>query len=128
MAFSENNVMNTQTQNTIAHNSEINTTHLGTAKDWNLSEGEWLKYLMLMRGPSGHYYEHLSPPQVLGINAEDSDDMRHFAEVAVKQDHDKLERELKFNAAFHEAAARLYSSEPIIKPFDLRPFTPIPKN
>lgn len=127
IAFSENNVLNTQTRNTLSQNSEITTTHLGTAKNWELSDKEWNRYLTLMQGPSGHYYERLSPPEVLGINSDIPEDIRHFAEVSAKQEHDKLERELKFNAAFHEAAARLYSAEPIIKPFDIGPFTPIPR-
>jgi integrating conjugative element protein (TIGR03759 family) len=81
-----------------------------------------------MQGLSGHYYSQLSPPEVLGINAETADELQHYAEVSVKIEHDKLERELRFNVAFHEAATRLYASEPIIKPFDYTPFTPIPKN
>jgi integrating conjugative element protein (TIGR03759 family) len=81
-----------------------------------------------MRGYSGHYYEKLSPVEVLGINAETEEDMRHFAEISAKQEHDKLERELKFNGAFHEAPSRLFSGEQILKSFDLAPFKPILHN
>jgi integrating conjugative element protein (TIGR03759 family) len=127
-AFASNDVVNTQTQNTVSQNTTVNTSHIGTAKDWDLSDPEWHQYMILMDGSSEHYYKNLSPPEVLGINANNDEELRHYAEVAAKLEHDKLERELRFNAAFHEAATRLYSAEPIIKPFDYTPFTPIPKN
>lgn len=118
------NIVNTHTQNTISQDTLVISTQ-SLAKDWDLTETEWIQYVTLMKGYSGHYYQKLSPTEVLGINAETDEDMRHFAEIAAKQEHDKLERELKFNTAFHEAAARLYAGEQIIKPFDLTPFTPI---
>jgi integrating conjugative element protein (TIGR03759 family) len=126
--FAGNDVENTQTQNTVSQNTLINTTHIGTAKDWSLTDSEWSQYLNLMQGFSGHYYNQLSPPEVLGINAETAEELRHYAEVSAKLEHDKLEHEIRFNLAFHEAATRLYTTEPIIKPFDYTPFTPIPKN
>ena len=127
-AFASNDVINTQTQNTISQNTTVSANHIGTAKDWQLTEIEWNQYLTLMQGPSGHYYANLSPPEVLGINVDTAEELRHYAEVAAKLEHDKLERELRFNTAFNAAATRLYSTEPIIKPFDYTPFTPIPKN
>ncbi len=126
-AFAADGVENTKTQNTVTQNTEINKPPAGIAKDWDLNETEWNQYLNLMHGPSGHYYANLSPPEILGIKAETNEELRHYAEIAAKLEHDKLERELRFNTAFHEAAARLYSAEPLIKPFDYTPFTPIPK-
>lgn len=127
-SFASNDVINTQTKNTISQNTIVRVNHIGTAKDWTLTDLEWKQYLNLMQGPSGHYYKNLSPPEVLGIHANSTEDMHHFAEIAAKLEHDKLERELRFNAAFHEAAARLYSTEPLIQPFNYALFTPIPKN
>ena len=123
-----NDVINTQTQNTISQNSTINTSHIGTAKDWQLTGEEWSRYLSLMQGSDGYYYKNLSPPEVLGINADNAEELNHYAEISAKFQHDKLERELRFNAAFHDAAARLYSMEPLVKPFDYTPFTPISKD
>jgi integrating conjugative element protein (TIGR03759 family) len=126
--FAANDVENTKTLNTVSQNSVINTTHVGTAKDWDLTDTEWGQYLSFMQGFSGHYYKQLSPPEVLGINASTAEELRHYSEISAKLEHDKLERELRFNAAFHDAATRLYVTEPIVKPFDYAPFTPIPKN
>lgn len=123
-AFSDD-VINTAVQNTVTRNTEIAREQ---AKEWGLTENEWKQYMQLMQGPSGHYYEKLTPAEVLGINADNMEDMRKYAEISAKQEHDKLERELKFNAAFHEAAAKLYAEEPLIRPFDLTPYTPIPKD
>ncbi|MCD6040305.1 MAG: family integrating conjugative element protein [Gammaproteobacteria bacterium] len=127
-AFASNDVINTRIKNTISQNTTVNVSHVGTAKDWALTDKEWSQYINLMQGLSGHYYKNLSPPEVLGIHAESMDERRHFAEIAATLEHDKLERELRFNAAFHEAAKRLYSTEPMIESFDYTPFTPIPKN
>ncbi len=127
-SYAFNDVVNTQTHNTVTQNTMVHTSQIGTAKDWQLTDTEWNQYLNLMHGPSGHYYKNLSPPEVLGINVERAEELRHYAEISAKLEHDKLERELRFNEAFHEAAARLYSTEPIIRPFDYSPFTPIPKN
>lgn len=126
--FSSDDVINTKIQNTLSKNTEINSSQLNKAQDWQLTEVEWHHYLNLMQGTSGHYYKQLSPPEVLGINADSPEEIHHFAEISAQLEHDKLDRELKFNKAFHEAAARLYASEQIIKPFDLTPFTPIPKS
>jgi integrating conjugative element protein (TIGR03759 family) len=126
-AMAANDVLNTQTENTVSQNTIINSTHLGTAKDWNLTDVEWIKYLNLMQGPSGLYYKKLSPPEVLGIDAETKEELQYYAQIAAKLEHDKLERELRFNAAFHDAAAGIYTLEPIIHPFDYTPFLPIAK-
>ena len=53
--------------------------------------------------------------------------MRHFAEIHAKLEHDRIEREIKFNNAFHDAAMKLYPDEPIFKPFDMSAYTPHPK-
>jgi len=119
-AVATNDVFNTQTKN-----SMVSTTIVSQA--WDLTDTEWNQYEKLMQGPSGHYYTQLTPPAVLGIFAESKDDLQHYAEIAAKFEHDKLERELRFNAAFHDAAAKLYANEPIVQPFDYARFTPIPK-
>lgn len=129
LAFATNNdVINTQTQNTVSRNSIVSTSQIGTAKEWQLTDEEWFHYLSLMNGFNGHYYKNLSPPEVLGINANDQEELNHFAEISAKLQHDKLERELRFDAAFHDAAKRIYATEPLIKPFDFAPFTPMTKD
>lgn len=120
-------VINTMTQNTISQNTAITSSILGKPSDWSLNESEWKHYLSLMEGPNGRYYPALTPIEILGINATNLEDLKHFAELAAKQEHAKIERELRFNAAFQEAAKRLYAEEPIIRPFDISPYSPVSK-
>ncbi|MEO8402580.1 MAG: TIGR03759 family integrating conjugative element protein [Gammaproteobacteria bacterium] len=121
----ENDVSNTMTKNTTTQNTISESGITGSAQSWNLTEKEWNQYLTLMKGENGLYYRHLTPPSVLGINAENPEDLKHFAEIHAKQEHAKIEHELRYNIAFHEAAKRLYPDEPVIKPFDLTPYTPV---
>ncbi len=121
VAFSDDTVSNTITQNTVDSNSIV-----GTATDWNLTDVEWKKYISLMQGIYGKYYAHLTPPEVLGNSADNDEDRRHYAEVAVQLEHEKISRELAFNREYTQAAERLYPNEPLIKSFDFTPYTPIP--
>lgn len=124
--FAASDVINTITENSISQNTVETSSGADYAHEWGLTETEWVKYKLLMQGVNGRYYAHLTPSEVLGINAETSNDLKHFAELAAKQEHEKIEKELRFNVAFHTAAKRLYANEPIIRPFDLTPYTPVP--
>lgn len=120
-------VSNTIEDTTRVQNTTINSTTLGNAQDWGLSAPEWDQYQKLMRGPNGLWYPKLSPPEVLGLNAQTAQDQKHFAEVVARTEHDKLARELSFDYAIHQALLRLYPTEPIIRSFDMSAFSPIPK-
>jgi integrating conjugative element protein (TIGR03759 family) len=123
-SYGANSVDNSVEANSKEFNSTVITSKPVNAQDWNLSVSEWQEYLKLMQGPSGHYYQHMTPPEVLGINAETDRDLKHYAEVSAKQEHEKVEKELRFDHAFQEAAKRLYANEPIIRDFDYTPFSP----
>lgn len=114
--------------NAIASSQEqsiaVKNTLIGTAQDWGLSPEEWQQYQSLMSGPAGKWYPQLTPAEVLGMYADNDQDEKHFAELAAKEEHDKIARELSFNNAFHEAILKLYSNEPVIKDFDMSAFNP----
>lgn len=122
-AFANNDVINSTVKNTLNQTTIIDSTEI--YQTWNLTSTEWNQYLKLMQGPSGRYYSQLTPPEILGISAENNQERKHFAEIAAKLEHDKLQREFLFNAAFHQAAEKLYANEPLIQPFDYSRFTPI---
>jgi integrating conjugative element protein (TIGR03759 family) len=108
-AFAED-VNNTTPQNTTVNNTaEIN------PQIWGLTAEEWHQYQTLMQ---------LTPPAILGLNAQTPQEQQHFAAIVAKEEHDKLARELSFNNAVYQAMQRLYANEPVIKPFDLSPFNP----
>ena len=118
-------VANTQEESTQIISTQNKTTVNGTAQDWGLTEAEWQDYVRLMQGADGLWYAHLSPPSVLGMQAERLEEQQHFAEIVAKQEHDKVARELAFNNAVWLAMRRLYPDEPMIKDFDKTPFNPI---
>ncbi len=118
-------VENSHEQSTVIENSTDKTSVIGSAKDWSLSDTEWMQYQKLMQGPAGLWYRDLSPPAVLGMHADNSEDSKHFAEVYAKQEHKKVERELDFNKEAFKAMQRLYPDEPMLKPFDITPFNPM---
>jgi integrating conjugative element protein (TIGR03759 family) len=118
-------VENSQEETSIVQSSTDKTSLSGNAKDWNLTDSEWTQYHKIMQGSAGFWYRQLPPPAVLDMYTDDSEDTKHFAEVYAKQEHQKVERELAFNKAAFQAAKRLYPNEPMINPFDMRPFNPI---
>ncbi len=124
--FASNDVINTTTANTITHNTNEVTSLENPAEAWGLTVTEWKRYNALMQGRNAQDYAKLTPPEVLGIDATSAEELAHFAALAAKQEHDKIERELRFNAAFYLAAKQLYANEPLVRPFDLTPYTPVP--
>jgi len=123
---------NTKIVNTAPLNAEVNNTKTQNAENtadqaqnWDLTLEEWQHYLKLMQGKNGHWYPQLTPPQILGLNADNQEDQKHFAEIVAKQEHDKLARELAFNNAVYQAMQKLYVHEPMVKPFDLSSYNPI---
>lgn len=81
-----------------------------------------------MQGPAGKWYEQLTPTEVLGLYADSPQDQQHFAELAAKEQHDKIAREIAFNNAFTVAMQKLYAHEPVIKDFDMSAFNPMKKS
>ena len=116
---------NTRIASTEEQNTTINSTTAGNPQDWGLTTDEWTRYQQLMQGPNGHWYPNLTPPAVLGLNAQTNQDQQHFADIVAREEHDKLARELAFDNAVHQAVLRLYSNEPVIRSFNLSPFNPI---
>ena len=86
---------------------------------WGLTSAEWLRYQTLMKGRDGLWYAKLTPPAVLGLNANTSPELQYFARKVAREEHDKLARELAFNQAVYQAMRELYPNEPLITPFDL---------
>lgn len=116
----QNNVNNTHEDSIQVQNNGLN-----NSKEWNLTPDEYLKYQNLMKGKSGLWYQQLTPASVLGLNADNPQDQKHFAELVAKEEHDRLANELKFDNLVHDALLRLYPQEPIIKAFDMSAYNPI---
>src|SRR6267143_1259827 len=75
-------VVNSQEITTQVETTQIKNTILGTARDWSLTDSEWQRYQLLMQGPNHLWYPSLSPPAVLGMNADTLEEQKHFAKIA----------------------------------------------
>lgn len=117
-------VQNSQELSTPVQTAQVNITQVNIAQDWHLSAEEWTEYLRLMQGPAGRWYSQLSPPAVLGLNAQTAQERHHFAKIVAQQEHDKVARELTFNHDVYLAMRELYPIEPVIQPFDKTSFNP----
>lgn len=118
-------VQNSQVLNGSDIATKANGSIVGNAQDWGLSDEEWSHYQHLMAGPAGKWYANLSPSEVLGMYADNEQDQKRFAEMAAKEEHDRIAREVTFDNQFHDAIHRLYAGEPVIKDFDMSAFNPI---
>lgn len=90
----------------IEHSQSATTEH--KAQQWGLQPQEWQRYQELMDGPLGIYSPGLDPLTALGISARDEVERRRYAEIQVKAETQRVERELAYQQAYDEAFRRLY--------------------
>lgn len=74
---------------------------------WEISKEEQLRYQQLMSGPRGIQSPSLDPLSALGIEARSDAERRHYAELWVKQEYERTEKELKFQREVDAAWKRL---------------------
>ncbi len=77
------------------------------SKHWGLSQVELLRFDALMSGPRGIQSPNLDPLSALGIEARNDSERRHYAELWVKQEYERTEKELKFQREVDAAWKRL---------------------
>ncbi|MCA1178335.1 TIGR03759 family integrating conjugative element protein [Pantoea rwandensis] len=78
----------------------------GSEKD-QISEEEKLRYVELMNNFRGYISPKLDPITTLGIEARNEAERRHYAELWVKQEYERTEKELKFQREVDAAWKRL---------------------
>lgn len=100
--------------------------HLHEAQVWNLTPEEEKRYVLLMQNRSSIYYQglRLTPVDILGINARNEHERRHFAELAALQEAQKVARNIAWNNAFHQASITLFAKIPVVGNFDPAPYSP----
>lgn len=98
-------------QSDTAHSQEQSTSR-GSAQQqaqvWGLSDSEWSRYEQVMKGRRGVQSPGLDPLTALGIETSDSSERRHLAELWVRQEYERTERELAFQREVNAAWNRLY--------------------
>ena len=79
-----------------------------SAQAWGLTTEEWQRYEALKKGRRGVQSPGLDPLTMLGIEARSDEERRHFAELAVKQEFQRVEAELAFQREVNNAWMRVY--------------------
>ncbi|EEM9345142.1 TIGR03759 family integrating conjugative element protein [Salmonella enterica] len=78
----------------------------GTA--WGLSDKEWQQYQQVLKGPRATQSPGIDPLMALGLEAKSASERRHFAEMWVKEEYARVEKELAFQREVDAAWKRLY--------------------
>ena len=78
------------------------------AQQWGLSDTEWQKYQQLMQGKRGVQSPGLDPLTTLGVESDNPADRRRLAELWVKEEYQRTEKEPEFQREVNAAWNRLY--------------------
>ena len=110
----------------LQHPHVLNTQAHHQAQVWGLTDKEEARYLDLMDNKSGLRYQHLhlSPVEVLGLNAINAQQRAHFAEKEAQLQTEKITRELAWSQAYKVAMTQLLQGLPRVLPFDMSPYSP----
>jgi len=75
---------------------------------WGLTEQEWAKFESLQTGPRRYWSPQLDPLTTLGVEAETDQERQRYAELQVRLEAKRAERELAYQKAYTQAWAKLY--------------------
>ncbi|ENJ5109447.1 TIGR03759 family integrating conjugative element protein [Salmonella enterica] len=75
---------------------------------WGLSDKEWQQYQQVLKGPRALQSPGIDPIMALGLEAGSANERRHFAEMWVKEEYARVEKELAFQREVDAAWKRLY--------------------
>jgi len=79
-----------------------------SAQQWGLSDTEWQKYQQLKQGKRGIQSPGLDPLTTLGVESYSVSERRRLAELWVKEEYQRTEKELAFQREVNAAWSRLY--------------------
>lgn len=78
------------------------------AKAWGLSDDEWATFERLQTGPRLYWSPQLDPLTTLGVEADSDQERQRYAELQVRLEAKRAERELAYQKAYTAAWARLF--------------------
>ncbi|MBF3882675.1 TIGR03759 family integrating conjugative element protein [Burkholderia pseudomallei] len=81
------------------------------AHAWGLDAAEWSRYQQLMQGPLGIYSPNLDPLTALGIEARSDAERQHYAELQVRAEALRVQKELSYQHAYDAAWKRLFPDQ-----------------
>lgn len=77
-------------------------------KRWGLTRPDWERYESIMKGPRGIWSPKISPVSALGIHALSEVDRMRYAEIAAKQDWERLMSERAWYVTYDVAKDRYF--------------------
>ncbi|CAO3311416.1 MULTISPECIES: TIGR03759 family integrating conjugative element protein [Pseudomonas] len=77
-------------------------------KAWGLTDDEWAKFERLQNGPRQYWSPQLDPLTTLGVEADSDQERQRYAELQVRLEAKRAERELAYEKAYAAAWARLF--------------------
>jgi len=83
-----------------------------TASQWGLTDAEWQRYRQVMAQKRGVWSPGLDPLTALGVSADTASERKHFAELYVRAEFDRVRKELAFQIEVDQAWERLYPDTP----------------
>ncbi|MGH8488704.1 MAG: TIGR03759 family integrating conjugative element protein [Gammaproteobacteria bacterium] len=86
----------TASEATRLERSTSSTTQAEQARRWAITVEDWQRYERLMSGPRGTWSPHLDPVTALGVHAESDAERRRYAEILVRLERERTEREFAF--------------------------------
>ncbi len=81
---------------------------------WGLTRQDWTSYQSLMQGHRGILSPNLDPITALGVEANTQVERRRFAEIHVRFEKQRVEKELAFQRAVDQAWTRFYPKAQLI--------------
>lgn len=78
------------------------------AKAWGLTDDEWAMFERLQAGPRHYWSPQLDPLTTLGVEADSDQERQRYAELQVRLEAKRAERELAYQKAYTAAWARLF--------------------
>jgi len=105
----------TRTNLTLSTHQSLNEVEaVEIAAKWGLTKREWREYEEIMAGKRGLWSPGIDPISALGINALTADERRHFANIYVEAEFERVEKELAFQRAVNASWQQLYPNTPRI--------------
>lgn len=101
----------TDTQTTEKHSSRI-VDASEQAKEWGLTTEQWTRYQNVMTQRRGTWSPGLDPLTALGVSANTASERKHFAELYVRAEFERVRKELAFQVAVDQAWKRIYPDTP----------------
>lgn len=108
-AETDTGLLNTEMKSTTDTSSDLKMSEedKSLARQWQLTDTDWLKYKTIMKGPRGVWSPGLDPITALGVSETDLVERKRYAELWIKVETKRAELEIAFEVERQIAAKRI---------------------